>query len=122
LVKLFQKLAESRGSASGGVRGGAPLERMIHMLVLSRKLEQGLKIGDTIEIRVLDVYATDQSGSRKSKVASIGIEAPREISILRRELYDAMQENREAEQSARDISGAALAGLLRRKRTLEEPK
>jgi carbon storage regulator CsrA len=90
------------------------------MLVLSRKIEQGLKIGDTIEIRVLDVYATDKSGSRKSKVASIGIEAPKEIAILRRELADTLKENREAEKSARDISGAGLAGLLKKKRRLGE--
>jgi carbon storage regulator CsrA len=90
------------------------------MLVLSRKIEQGLKIGDTIEIRVLDVYATDKSGSRKSKVASIGIEAPKEIAILRRELADTLKENREAEKSARNLSGAGLAGLLKKKRSLGE--
>jgi carbon storage regulator CsrA len=90
------------------------------MLVLSRKIEQGLKIGDTIEIRVLDVYATDKSGSRKSKVASIGIEAPKEIAILRRELADTLKENREAEKSARNLSGAGLAGLLGKKRSLGE--
>jgi carbon storage regulator CsrA len=90
------------------------------MLVLSRKIEQGLKIGDTIEIRVLDVYATDGSGNRKSKVASIGIEAPKEIAILRRELADTLKENREAEKSARNISGASLAGLLGKKRSLGE--
>jgi carbon storage regulator CsrA len=90
------------------------------MLVLSRKIEQGLKIGDTIAIHVLDVYATDKSGSRKSKVASIGIEAPKEIAILRRELADTLKENREAEKSARDISGAGLAGLLKKKRSLGE--
>ena len=47
------------------------------MLVISRKIEEGLKIGDTIEIKVLDVFATDNSGSKKSKVASIGINAPK---------------------------------------------
>lgn len=88
------------------------------MLVLSRKIEEGLKIGDTIEIKILDVYATDNSGLRKSKVASIGIEAPREISILRRELAETLSENKEAEKSARDISGADLSGLFKSKRTL----
>ena len=92
------------------------------MLVLGRKVEQGLKIGDTIEIRVLDVYATDQSGSKKSKVASIGIEAPREISILRRELKDTLKENQEAVKSARDLTGAGIAGLLRKKRSLGDDK
>ena len=88
------------------------------MLVLSRKIEQGLTIGDTIEIRVLDIFATDKSGSRKSKVASIGIEAPREIAILRKELVDTRNENIEAEKSVRDISASDLSALLRKKRTL----
>jgi sRNA-binding carbon storage regulator CsrA len=53
-------------------------------------------------------------------VASIGIEALKEIAILRRELADTLKENREAEKSARDISGAGLAGLLKKKRSLGE--
>lgn len=86
------------------------------MLVLSRKVEEGLRIGDTIEIKVLDVFATDNTGSRKSKVASIGITAPREISILRKELADTQKENRAAELSSQGVSSAQLAGLLRKKR------
>lgn len=89
------------------------------MLVLSRKIEEGLRIGDTIEIKVLDVFATDSSGSRKSKVASIGIEAPREISILRGELKRTLQENIEAGKTARDLGQlSGLAGVLRKKRAL----
>lgn len=94
------------------------------MLVLSRKVEEGLRIGDKIEIKILDVYATDDSGSRKSKVASIGIEAPREIQILRKELVDTMNQNREAEQSAREhaasVSAAGLAGILKQKRKITD--
>lgn len=91
------------------------------MLVVSRKIEEGLRIGDTIEIRVLDVFSTDKSGSRKAKVASIGIDAPREISILRGELRDTMEENKQAGLSARDLAGAGLSDLLKKKRTLSGP-
>lgn len=90
------------------------------MLVLSRKIEEGLRIGDTIEIKILDVFATDNSGSRKSKVASIGIDAPREISILRKELKETLQENKAAQLSVRDISGANLAGMLKKKRKISD--
>ncbi len=95
------------------------------MLVLSRKVEEGLRIGDTIEIKILDVFATDDSGSRKSKVASIGIDAPREIQILRKELLDTMKQNQEAELSARQLgaaafSGAGLAGILKQKRKISD--
>ncbi len=97
------------------------------MLILSRKIEEGLIIGGNIEIKILDVFATDDSGSRKSKVASIGIEAPRDIQILRKELLDTMRQNREAELSAlalaqkgSGLSGAGLAGILKQKRKLEK--
>lgn len=90
------------------------------MLVLSRKIEEGIRIGDTIEIKILDVFATDNSGSKKSKVASIGIEAPREIRILRKELLETQQANEAAYATARDISGAHLGDLLKAKRSLKE--
>ena len=88
------------------------------MLVLSRKIEEGLRLGDTIEVKILNVFATDNTGSRKSKVASIGIEAPKEISILRKELKETLRENLSAQLSARDISGGGLAGILKKKRSL----
>lgn len=88
------------------------------MLVLSRKIEEGFRIGDQIEVKVLDVFATDNTGSRKSKVASIGIEAPREISILRKELKETMETNIQAGTAVRALTGTGLAGILKKKRTL----
>jgi len=85
------------------------------MLIVSRKIEEGLRIGENIEIKVLDVYTTDSSGKRKSKAASIGIRAPREISILRKELYDTGEQNKRADQSASNVSQSDLAALLRKR-------
>ena len=82
------------------------------MLVISRKLEEGVRIGDNVEIKILDVYATDGSGSKKSKSASIGISAPREISILRRELYDTQNANKDAVENVVEVSSSELATLL----------
>lgn len=95
------------------------------MLVLSRKIEEGIRIGGNIEIKILDVFATDDSGTRKSKVASIGIEAPREIQILRKELLDTIEQNKEAEISAMNLgsaglAGAGLAGIFKQKRKLTD--
>lgn len=95
------------------------------MLVLSRKIEEGIRIGGNIEIKILDVFATDDSGSRKSKVASIGIDAPREIQILRKELLDTIEQNKEAELSAKNLGAAGLAsvglaGILKQKRKLTD--
>ncbi len=57
------------------------------MLVLTRKTNQSIMIGEEIEITVLSV-----SGDK----VRIGIEAPRDISVFRREVLD----NAEAEASA----------------------
>jgi carbon storage regulator len=49
------------------------------MLVLTRKTNQSIMIGDEIEITVLSV-----SGDK----VRIGIDAPRDISVFRREVYE----------------------------------
>ena len=60
------------------------------MLVLSKQKDETIMIGDDIEITIVDV--------RGDKVR-LGITAPREISVHRREVYDAIQ--REKEQGKR---------------------
>lgn len=58
------------------------------MLVLTRLRDETVVIGDDIEVTVVDV--------RGGKVR-LGIVAPREISVHRKEVYDAIRrENREA--------------------------
>ena len=58
------------------------------MLIITRKKGESLMIGDDIEIIVSKI----DDGSVK-----IGIKAPRDIEILRKELYEEVeQENKEA--------------------------
>lgn len=60
------------------------------MLIITRKKGESLMIGDDIEIIVSKI----DDGSVK-----LGIKAPRDIEILRKELYEEVeQENKEATQ------------------------
>ena len=72
------------------------------MLVLSRQRDESIIIGDNIVVTIVDV--------RGDKVR-LGIEAPREVSVHRREIYEAIQrENRQASKievdDARRIGGS----------------
>lgn len=62
------------------------------MLVLSRHRDEELIIGDNIVVTIVDI--------RGDKVR-LGISAPKEIPVHRREVYDAIQrESRQAAQAA----------------------
>lgn len=58
------------------------------MLILNRKEDESIIISDNIEIKILSI----DEGKVK-----IGIEAPRDITILRREIYDeVIEENKKS--------------------------
>ena len=60
------------------------------MLVLSRQRDESIMIGDNVVVTVVDI--------RGDKVR-LGIQAPQEIPVHRREVYDAIQrENVQAAQ------------------------
>ncbi len=61
------------------------------MLVLSRKKDEKIIIGDSISIMVIDI--------RGDKVR-LGIDAPRDVSVHRREVYDAIQKESEHGENA----------------------
>ena len=73
------------------------------MLVLTRKRNESIVIGDDIEVRVLSVVG---------EKVRIGIEAPRDVRIFRKEIYLEIQEQRlEAGTSAREAVEEALKRL-----------
>lgn len=73
------------------------------MLALSRKINESIIVNDDIEITILEI---------KGDQVKIGINAPKSVSIYRKELYLQIQEaNKEAAQS--EISTEKLKDLFR---------
>lgn len=71
------------------------------MLALSRKKNEALIINNNVEVTILEV---------KGDQVKIGITAPKEVSIYRKEVYVQI---REANKAATDTSGVeALKDLL----------
>ncbi|QPC47511.1 carbon storage regulator CsrA [Mangrovibacillus cuniculi] len=65
------------------------------MLILTRKSGESIKIGDDIEITVMNV---------KNDQVKIGIQAPRGIDVFRKEIYMQIQEeNAQASLSVADL-------------------
>ena len=73
------------------------------MLVLTRKSNQSIMIGDDIEVSVLAIMG---------EKVRIGIQAPRDIPVFRKEVYLEIQQERIGSQKgAREEVDAALRGL-----------
>ena len=52
------------------------------MLVLSRRKEESIIVGDNIEVKIIEV---------RGKKVRLGITAPRSISVHRKEIYEAIK-------------------------------
>ena len=82
------------------------LGREAQLLVLTRKSNQSIMIGDEIEVSVLSIMG---------EKVRIGIQAPRDIPVFRREVYlEIQQENLAAGTSARAEVDDALKRLSSR--------
>ena len=69
------------------------------MLVLTRKLHQSIVIGDGIEVVVLEV---------RGEQVRIGIKAPKNVAVHRKEIYDQIQEEN---RSSTDVRPEDIPGL-----------
>lgn len=87
------------------------------MLVLSRRKDETIMIGDDIEITVVDI---------KGDTVRIGIQAPRSVSVHRKEIYEAIQAENIAAANLQAIpdKGAlgGLAAMLKQKKDKEDEK
>ena len=80
------------------------------MLILSRKIDEKIKIGNDITITLIDVHG-DQ--------VKIGVEAPKDVKVFRQEVFDAIQnENKAAVVVAQETQSqsaiSALSKLLKK--------
>jgi carbon storage regulator len=66
----------------GGDRSRRKIDRGLEMLVLSRKKDEKIVIGDSITLMVIEI--------RGDKVR-IGIDAPRDVTVHREEIYEAIK-------------------------------
>ncbi len=74
------------------------------MLILSRRSGESITIGNDITVTIVDI-----SGSQ----VRLGIAAPREVRVLREEIYQAIQEENRAAANVPD-SGRKLEDALKR--------
>lgn len=76
------------------------------MLIIARKPQESFIIGENIEIVILDI--------QNDKV-SIGINAPKDIQILRKELFDTKKSNKDAVISADSLMIDELDKIIKKK-------
>ena len=77
------------------------------MLILTRKIGEGIILGDDIRISVLEI---------RGKQIRIGIEAPSDIVVLREEIYKRIQEENLQAAGVRDVDLKEIAKLWKQKK------
>ena len=77
------------------------------MLILSRKIDERIMIGDQIEISIVDI---------RGEQVKIGIKAPSTIKVYRQEVYRAIQQENVAAASAPQRELPQLDEYLQRKK------
>ena len=78
------------------------------MLVLTRKSNQSIMIGDDIEVSVLSIMG---------EKVRVGIQAPRDIPVFRKEVYLEIQQERAKELAGSNVRAEVDQAL----RKLREP-
>ena len=76
------------------------------MLVLTRKLDEKINIGDDIILTVLEIGKTS---------VKLGIDAPKNVSIFREELYERIQEENLRSSQGAPADVAKASRFLRQK-------
>lgn len=75
------------------------------MLILSRKIDEKIQIGDDITITIIDIHGEQ---------VKIGVEAPKNIKVFRQEVFEAIQKENKAaavEQNNNEAGINAVSAL-----------
>jgi carbon storage regulator len=82
------------------------------MLILARRIGESIMIGDQVELTVVDI---------KGDQVKLGISAPSQVKVYRREVYAAIQEENRAAASAAPQTLPSLQGLMGRNQAAGKP-
>jgi carbon storage regulator len=74
------------------------------MLVLTRKLGETIRIGDTITVKIVDL---------DGRHVKLGIEAPKNVAVNREEIYERIQRENRAASVTKDQGIENIAQALR---------
>jgi carbon storage regulator len=75
------------------------------MLILSRKIDEKIQIGDNITLTIIDIHGEQ---------VKIGVEAPKNIKVFRQEVFEAIQKENKAaavEQNNNEAGINAVSAL-----------
>ena len=76
------------------------------MLVLARKLDESIVIGDDITVKIISV---------DKGVVKLGIDAPRDISIVRNELLEDIKDSNIAASKEKSLDDLSLLSKILKK-------
>ncbi len=74
------------------------------MLILSRKTDQQIKIGDNITITIIDV---------KGDQVKIGVEAPKDVKVFRQEVFNAIKNENTAASIVNNDVVSTISKILK---------
>jgi carbon storage regulator len=82
------------------------------MLVLTRKLGESIRIGDTIIVKIVDL---------DGRHVKLGIDAPKSIAVNREEIYERIQRENRAASALKEGGIQNIANALRQSGNRETP-